>query len=121
MINLRSIRLQRGLTLKGLADLVGVSESTISKIETGSRSPSYEVQLRLGEVLDCSVAELIGDSHLPKAAPSSASSISHPEEIMLEAYRELNAEGQRKVYDYILDLINTGMYSKKDRALGLDA
>lgn len=40
---------------------------------------------------------------------------------MLEAYRELNAEGQRKVYDYILDLINTGMYSKKDRALGLDA
>ena len=114
-MNLRQIRLKHNLTMKELGSLVDVSESAISYIERGKRYPSHEVLLKLSEVLGCSVSDLIGDSHENNPSPSSGKSsafLSDPEEIMLDAYRELNEQGQMKVYDYMLDLIRGGRYSK---------
>ncbi|MBQ9028720.1 MAG: helix-turn-helix transcriptional regulator [Lachnospiraceae bacterium] len=117
MTNLRRFRKMRKITMKELGDLVGVSESMICYYEKGTRAPSFEILLKLGEVLDCSVSDLVGDSHL---SSENESFLSDPESIMLEAYRELNEHGQQKVYDYILDLLRGG-YSKKDSAVELHA
>jgi len=117
LTNLRRFRKSRKITMKELGDLVGVSESMISYYEKGTRAPSFEILLKLGEVLDCSVSDLIGDSH---SHSDEESYLSDPESIMLEAYRELNEHGQQKVYDYILDLLRGG-YSKKDSAVELHA
>lgn len=59
MENLKKIRKQRGLTMKELGNLTGVSESMIQMIEAGKRSPSFELLLKLGEALECSVDELL--------------------------------------------------------------
>lgn len=50
-IDLRAVRLKKGLTLKQLADKVNVSESYCSFIETGTRKPSVAVAKKLGEAL----------------------------------------------------------------------
>lgn len=47
---LRRLRKQRKLTMKKLADRVGVSESFISRLESGERQPSKEFILQLGPV-----------------------------------------------------------------------
>lgn len=59
MENLKKIRKQRGLTMKELGKLTDVSESMIQMLESGKRSPSFELLLKLGEALDCSVDELL--------------------------------------------------------------
>lgn len=47
---LRGKRQARGLSLVELGALVGVTDVQISRIETGSRSPSYETALKLARV-----------------------------------------------------------------------
>lgn len=59
---LRARRKECGLTMKHLGELVGVSESAISQYETGKRQASYEVQLKLAEVLNCSIDYLLRGS-----------------------------------------------------------
>ena len=59
MENLRRLRKAKGLTMKELGEMVEVSESMIGMIETGKRKPSFELLLKLGEVLDCSVDDLM--------------------------------------------------------------
>lgn len=67
MNNIKKLRKAHGLSMKKLADMCDVSEATISRVENDSRKPSFELLLKLGEALDCSVAELVGE--IPQAAP----------------------------------------------------
>lgn len=48
---LRDLRKQRKITMKQLADRVGVSESYISRIETGERHPDKALILRIAPIL----------------------------------------------------------------------
>lgn len=59
MENLRRIRKLRGLKQKELAEIVGVSESSISQYESGKKQPSFEIALKLAEALDCESADLV--------------------------------------------------------------
>ena len=65
MDNLRKIRKAKGMTMKQLGKLVGVSESAIGQYETNARKPSFEILLKLGEALDCSVDDLVSDEKTP--------------------------------------------------------
>lgn len=62
---LRLLRLSKGLTMKQLGELTDVSESTIGMIETGKRKPSYELLLKLSEVFDCSLDDLVYGKKIP--------------------------------------------------------
>lgn len=59
MENLRKLRKAKGLKQKELAQLVGLSESAISQLESGKRFPSYETILKIAEALDCESADLL--------------------------------------------------------------
>ena len=54
----RELRRRTAMTLQTLADRSGLSASTLSKIENGQLSPSYETLLRLADGLGVDVAEL---------------------------------------------------------------
>ena len=57
--NLKKYRKAKGLKQKELADMVGVSESSISQYESGKKTPSFEIALKLAEALDCESADLV--------------------------------------------------------------
>lgn len=59
MLMLRSARKEKGLTMKELGTLVGVSESAISQYETGKREMDFETLLKIGEILECSTDYLL--------------------------------------------------------------
>jgi transcriptional regulator with XRE-family HTH domain len=63
---LRAQRLRRGLSLRGLADRLGVSASLLSRIETGKARPSLTTLYGLTAELGLSLDELLGAS---EAAP----------------------------------------------------
>ena len=47
---LKRLRVQRGLTLTGVAGSTGISKSTLSRLETGRRRPTLELLLALSHV-----------------------------------------------------------------------
>lgn len=56
---LRTLRKEKGLSMKELGRIIGVAESTISQYETGKRQPDFETLLKLGEYFDVSVDYLL--------------------------------------------------------------
>jgi len=58
---LRQARLDRGMTVRGLARLVDVSASLISQIETGKSNPSVSTLYAITAALDISIEDVFGD------------------------------------------------------------
>lgn len=52
MKNLRKLRLERGLTQAELADMIGVNQATISKIERGSEAVTLDLVFRIAATLN---------------------------------------------------------------------
>ncbi|MEU8825845.1 XRE family transcriptional regulator [Streptomyces sp. NPDC048636] len=57
---LRGLRRDRGITLADLASATGVSESTLSRLESGQRRPSLELLLPLARIYDVPLDDLVG-------------------------------------------------------------
>ncbi|MET9472836.1 XRE family transcriptional regulator [Streptomyces sp. NPDC002922] len=57
---LRALRRQRGITLAGLAETTGISESTLSRLESGGRRPTLELLLPLARAYGVPLDELVG-------------------------------------------------------------
>jgi len=57
---LRALRRRRGVTLAGLAATTGISESTLSRLESGQRRPNLELLLPLARAHGVQLDELVG-------------------------------------------------------------
>jgi transcriptional regulator with XRE-family HTH domain len=57
---LRELRRRRGMTLVGVAERIGVNESTLSRLEGGIRKPTLELLLPLAHVYALPLDELVG-------------------------------------------------------------
>ncbi|MFJ4681786.1 helix-turn-helix domain-containing protein [Streptomyces sp. NPDC088789] len=57
---LRALRRARGITLAELSATTGVSESTLSRLESGRRRPSLELLLPLARVYGVPLDDLVG-------------------------------------------------------------
>lgn len=116
-MNIKQIRLARGMTQKQLADLVDVSESMISQYESGKKSPSNETLLKLGEALDCSVSDILDDR---KAFDFALSTL---ERNLIQKYRSLDEHGRRvveAVIDAQADLDDYRMVARSGRKIAPD-
>lgn len=58
-LNLRDFRLARGLRQHELAEMVGVEDKTISRIEVGGNYPSIALLVKLAEALECTLVDLV--------------------------------------------------------------
>lgn len=64
--NLKEARLKRGLTLKQLSEISGVSIAMLSKIETGEKTPTIRVAGQISASLSLSISDLVGDNEYSK-------------------------------------------------------
>lgn len=55
---IKEVRIEKGLSQAGLAEMVGVSRNTISSIETGQYSPTAKLALILSLALEKKFEEL---------------------------------------------------------------
>ena len=69
MVKLQMMRKKRRLTQKQLADMSGVTQQAISKIESGERkSPQIATLSKLAGALKCTVDDLIEDEDEGRSA-----------------------------------------------------
>ena len=57
---LKSLRIEKKLTQKQVADRIGLAISAVSSYESGSRYPSYDVLIRLAHIFHVSTDYLLG-------------------------------------------------------------
>lgn len=57
---LRAVRMNRGFTQQKIADLLDVALRTYQHYEEGSRSPSLDTLIRIGDILNISIDYLLG-------------------------------------------------------------
>jgi transcriptional regulator with XRE-family HTH domain len=59
--NLRKIRLDKGMSQEGLADLAGLHRTYVSSVERGERNVTLETIDKLAKALGISTSKLIPD------------------------------------------------------------
>lgn len=57
---LKSLRIEKKLTQKQIADRIGLAISAVSSYETGSRYPSYDVLIQLARIFHVTTDYLLG-------------------------------------------------------------
>ena len=93
-------RIERGYTMKELAQLVGVSEATVSRWESGNLATMKHTKIMLlANALGISPAKLFTDAPEP---PSPSLSLTAQEETHIKKYRQLS-DVRRYVVDEVLD------------------
>ena len=70
MINLREIRKEKGITMKELGKIFGVSEVAISNYEMGKREPDIQTIVKFANYFDVSVDYLLGNTKTAAQKPS---------------------------------------------------
>jgi transcriptional regulator with XRE-family HTH domain len=58
-LNLKEIRIKKGITQIDLAKKLNIKQSTISKFENGTKIPSLERTVEIANILGISIDELI--------------------------------------------------------------
>lgn len=99
-------RKELNLTLEEVGNYVGVSKSTVKKWESGFISNMRRDKIALlAKILKIEPTELIGDCKTGNTPQ---------EETLLSNYRQLNPDGQKKVDDYVGDLVKGGLYPAEE-------
>lgn len=57
---LRKMRMKRNLTQQNIADAINVALRSYQCYETGTRTPSYDLLVRIADTLDVSIDYLLG-------------------------------------------------------------
>lgn len=94
-------RIEHGYTMKELAQMVGVSEATVSRWESGNLATMKHTKIMLlSNALGISPAALFDSAPEP---PAQALKLTDQEKSMIKKYRQLNADGKSRV-DYVLNM-----------------
>ena len=99
MNNIRTRRRILGLTMKQLANIVGVTEAAISHYETGRREPDNDMLLRIANALGVTVDYLISNEESPDMVTAQEKAPEDDpltEQIMAKA-RQMNEEELRQL------------------------
>lgn len=83
MDNLRILRKKKGLSLKALGEILGLSESTVSLYESGKRQPDNNTLIKIANFFDVSTDYLLGISN------NSAKNADATNEKLYEKYSEI--------------------------------
>ena len=102
MNNMRELRKKKGLTMKQLGAVVGLSESTISLYENGKHEPDIETMGKIADVLEVSVDRLLGrDDGQAKKEPLRPDGL---DEGLIRDLARLSPLGMQRVKDFVSGL-----------------
>lgn len=92
---IRELRQAKGLTLKELSEMIGISIPHLSEIERGKKNLNNHLMARLSTSLGVSPSDLIADSDDPEA------------ETFLSVIKSLNEEKRQQLIEYGHFLLNS--------------
>ena len=92
--NLKILRTRKGMSQEELADRLNVVRQTVSKWEKGLSVPDSEMLIRIAEVFEVSVGELLGETIVPETERSELQQLSEKLENLNAMMAERNARSK---------------------------
>lgn len=68
MNRIKQLRIEKGISQQGLADLLNIAQQTISSYEKGTREPDSELLKTLSEYFNVSIDYLLGNTDIRETA-----------------------------------------------------
>lgn len=99
--NVQHYRKKRGLTQEQFAELIEMSQSNLSAIECGTRLPSFEMLIRIIDVLDVTVDDLL-EGIIKKGYKSKINRLSYELE-------NLSTEGRNQILAVVETMIENSL------------
>ena len=109
---LREQRLLKDMTLKDVADRIGVTEATVQRYESGNiHSPKHKITVRLSELFGCEPAYLMGWTN------NSLNDINieaNPDtQQVLDLYSRLDTEDKAEIRGEMKQMLKAPKYNEK--------
>ena len=101
--NIKAARLRIGRKQSEIAELLGVEDATISRIETGAQLPSLERLNEISKILQVSLSALVGDT----------TQGDNLDELLVGALRDLPVREKEFVYTFALQYAQHWRASKR--------
>ena len=119
---IKQLRIASGLTQEELGKLLGVKRAAVNKWESGMVQNLKRTTIqKLADVFQVSPASFIDglptDDEsliLVNNSQQGDNNLTSQEKTLLSNYRQLNPDGQKKVDDYVEDLVKGGIYSNSE-------
>lgn len=107
---------QKGMTNQQLANLTGITISTIDKITSGNNTnPKLRTIEALCNALGCTLDDIMDyNDDTKKDTPTDSGRGDEKKDRLISNYDKLNAEGQEKLVGYSDDLVATNRYVKSN-------
>ncbi|MDH2858868.1 helix-turn-helix domain-containing protein [Bacillus cytotoxicus] len=112
-IRIKELRKERKWSQRELGEKVDVSESFISKVESGKKQPSREVTTKIAEVLDVTTDYLLGRSEDPELNEEEDKIVSEEGKNILALIESLPEDERKKAWEQ-LEMYVTYMQNKKN-------
>lgn len=93
---LKRLREQHGLSTRALGEIVGTSNATISRYETGERDPDLMIAHKIASYFDVTLEYLCGEEQDTQM------------ETLIEMYTKLSEESKKDAIKYITYLYEKG-------------
>lgn len=114
-LTLKKLREESGLTANEVGARIGKSGKTVNAWENDRGQPDVDTLFKLCELYGVDdIASVFSDNFQEISA---LHPLTDEEALLIQRYRELNAEGQEKLLDYADDLAASGRYKKDFEAL----
>ena len=107
MLNIKTIRLSRGLNQRDVAEYLNIARSTYTNIENGRSDPDTAILLKLSQLFRCTIDELFG---LERTTDKPYNSYQLN---LINLFDKLTPQGQQLVIDYAAMLAGNEAYTKE--------
>ena len=105
MLNFNSARNAIGMKQEEVAEILNISRASYTNLENGKRDPDTATLIQLSKLYHVSTDYLLGLSD--HEFSSIAEHILPDEKKLLEAFYQLNEEGQKLLMQHAMDYLNT--------------
>lgn len=119
MNRIKELRKARKMSQAVLADILGVTRSTVSMWEIDKSEPDADMFVRIADLFGVSTDDVLGrvvPNEAQKEKPVPKDELSDDERELLRLFRQLNAEAQARLLDTADDMVRSGKYAPKNNA-----
>lgn len=116
MIHFKEQRELAQLSQEELANILGVSQQTISKYENGSREAGYDMLSKMAKLFNVSIDYLLGLTSFP--CTKEIEQLTKDEKKLIDTYRTLDSDEKQVVLGKAIDLKLNSAYPNKKKDIG---
>ncbi|MCL1820016.1 MAG: helix-turn-helix domain-containing protein [Oscillospiraceae bacterium] len=106
--NLRILRNERGISQQKLADIIGMTQSSINGYENHNIEPDIATLMKIADYFETSVDFIVGHTHIRrKIEEVSEFALNEQEAVLINRYRTLAVSSRKAIDNMIVEMIKS--------------